>query len=163
LAAEYPCLKTFYRDTVHPSTKVLPTPSHLLQCLQTSVINMSKTVQISDTFSAISSTSVAHRQITGPKACYVTIYCSNNIDWKSKALVKPHPLRAQQPGMQPLYDVQQKLIFFIFSRDNLLSNASNLLPTDPITASYALPGSSISTWQVGGFEGGIMPAQALGN
>jgi hypothetical protein len=28
------------------------------------------------------------------------------------------------------------------------SYASNLLPTDPITASYALPGSSISTWQV---------------
>jgi hypothetical protein len=33
----------------------------------------------------------------------------------------------QQPGMRPPYDVQQ--IDFIFSRDNPLSNPSNLLPT----------------------------------
>jgi hypothetical protein len=52
-------------------------------------------------------------------------------------------------------------VIFIFSRDNPLSSASNLLLTDPITASYALPGSSISTWQVGGSEGGIIPDTGL--
>jgi len=32
--------------------------------------------------------------------------------------------------MRPLHDVQQ--VDFIFSRDNPLSKASNLLPTDPM-------------------------------
>ena len=32
-------------------------------------------------------------------------------------------------------------LIFIFSRDNSLSNTSNLLPMDLITALYALPGS----------------------
>jgi len=52
-------------------------------------------------------------------------------------------------------------LIFIFSRNNPLSNASNLLSTDPTTASYALLGSLISTWQVGGSEGRIMPDTGL--
>ena len=58
-------------------------------------------------------------------------------------------------------DANMQQVDFIFSRDNPLSKASNLLPTDPIAVAYALPGSSISTWQVGGFEGGIMPDTGL--
>jgi hypothetical protein len=145
---------------------------------------MSKTVQISDTFSAISSrfdsffsqdkslltgrACVAHQSYQDPKrAASPTMF-----DWKSKASVspcrfcdkqqkneshnlslisKPRPSHTRYvPATRDATFMTCNKLIFIFSRDNPLSNASNLLPTDPITALYALPGSSISTWQVGG-------------
>jgi hypothetical protein len=75
-----------------------------------------------------------------------------DVDWNSKVLVR---------ASYDLFLQCATKVIFIFSRDNPLSSASNLLLTDPITASYALPGSSISTWQVEGSEGGIIPDTGL--
>jgi hypothetical protein len=99
------------------------------------------------------------------RTCNVLV---NDVDWKSETSVKASQdfamcnrkkkvtisalyrshvqathVTCQLPGTQTFLRSATKFIF-IFSRDNPLSNASNLLPTDPITASYALLESPIS-------------------